>query len=148
MGAPASALMAVILDFERYPEFLPEVTDARVLLREPSRGEPTAWEVTFEVVMIRALRYTLRLQREDPLTLRWSLVEGRFHANEGAWRIEPTSEHTCHASWEVELQPGFYLPGGLLRTLRGTRLKRTLARFAQRAREQAIGATWPRPAEA
>jgi ribosome-associated toxin RatA of RatAB toxin-antitoxin module len=70
-------MMAVITDFASYPDFLPEMERAEVLLAEPG-----AWEVRFTVRVIRQLSYTLRLVQLDALTLQWSLLEGVFRSND------------------------------------------------------------------
>lgn len=131
---PVGVLMDLILDFEAYPEFLPEVRSAKVLRRDAD-----AWEVSLELQLLRPLRYTIRAVRAEDeedgeQTLRWSLIEGRLRSNEGAWTLTPLEDGSgCRVRWEADVQVGVYLPGGLIKTLTDRRLPALLARFQQRA---------------
>lgn len=125
ISVPPDKLMAVITDFASYPSFLPEMAKVELL-----RGRPTEWEVRFTLRLIRPLVYTLRLTQPDDLTLRWSLVEGAFHSNDGGWKLEPIDGGTrTRATYAIDLQVGMYVPGNIVRSLVDRSLPDTLERF-------------------
>ena len=143
IDAPAGVVMAVVTDFERYPAFLPWMQAAAVLRHEhPAPGDPgEAWEVRFQVEVIRPLVYTLRLEREGVSALRWSLVEGVFRANDGAWLLAPLDEgRRTLATYEIELQTGSFVPTHILRSLVGRDLPELLQRVKAEAERRGAGA--------
>ena len=102
--APAQ-LLSVISDVERYPEFLPEVKSVAVHSRTP-----TLMEATYEVDLLKRIRYTLRLTT-DELSVRWTLVKGDlFKKNEGAWVLRPEGEGRTHLTYSLELALGGLIP--------------------------------------
>ena len=127
VGVAPAALMAVLVDFEHYPDFLDDIVATRILRRH---GD--VWEVAFEIEVIRTLRYTLRLERHGDERLSWSLVEGLFHQNDGSWTLEPTEAGT-RATYRIDLKTGMFVPGSLLTSLVGTNLPDMLQRFKDRA---------------
>jgi len=126
-AAPPGAVMEVLVDFERYPEFLPEMRAARVLRRDDH-----SWEVAFTLELIRRVQYTLRLERDGESSLRWSMVEGIFRSNDGAWRLAPQGADATVARYEIDLDPGLYLPGSFVQTLVTRLLPEMLGRFKAR----------------
>ena len=125
-----AAFMAVLVDFAQYPNFLPWMKSAEVLRREGS----DVWEVRFGIEVIRHLDYTLRLERADHVSLRWSLVEGVFRTNDGTWTLAPIDEgRRTRARYEIDLQVGSFVPGNVLRSLVGRDLPDLLSRFRAEA---------------
>ena len=70
--ASPEEVMAVIVDFESYPQFLPEMQEARIVIQEGK-----TWEVEFVIKIIRRLKYTLSLEQAGPNTLSWTLKVAR-----------------------------------------------------------------------
>lgn len=129
IAVPPPDVMALLTDFPSYPSFLPDMQDATVL-----RSAPGSWEVRFTLQVIRRLTYTLKLSQPDPLSLRWSLVEGLFRANVGGWRLEPVDDgqHT-EAHYEIDIQLGVFVPGNIIHSLVDKGLPDTLDRFRREA---------------
>ncbi len=129
INCPPQQLMSVITDFGRYPEFLSEIVDARILSEEPG-----VWEVAFALQIVRRLEYTLRLERTTPLKIQWCLVEGIFRVNTGSWTLESLDGGSrTLAVYEVETQVGMYVPRSLMKTLVSRGLPDMLGRFKTRA---------------
>lgn len=129
VDTPPERLMAVITDFGRYPEFLPEMVRSTVLRRDGA-----VWTVAFQVRMIRVVEYTLRLEQVDALHLRWQLVEGGFKSNDGGWALEPLDAGTrTRATYTIDLDIGIFVPGSVLRTITESDLPQTLDAFKRRA---------------
>lgn len=98
-------LMAVIGDWEKYPEFLPEVKKITVANRTPGSAE-----VTYEIDVIKRIHYTLRIVTEG-LTSRWSLLKGElFKKNEGSWLLKPEGTGQTLATYTLEVAIGGFIP--------------------------------------
>ena len=121
--------MAVVTDFSAYPRFLPEMEEATVLRRD---GD--VWVVRFAVRVVRRLEYTLRLEKQSPTVLRWSLVEGVFKANNGGLDLSPIGDGTTtHAEYHIDLDVGMFVPGSVMKTLVHSSLPATMAAFKKEA---------------
>lgn len=134
IGAPLEIVSALILDFASYPRFLPDMAEATVL-----RTAPGEWEVAFQVVVLRPLRYTLLLTARSPTEIRWSLVEGAFRSNEGGWTLEAIGPTRTRATYRIDLSVGHYVPGNIVRSLIEVSLPAMLARFKAEAERRALG---------
>lgn len=129
VNVPPAALMAVITDFARYPEFLPEMVEATVLSHTDR-----VWTVRFAVRVIRKLEYTLKLVQDTDLSLSWTLVDGVFRSNNGGWTLEALAGGTrTRAAYRIDLDVGMFVPGSVLKTLVGQSLPATLEAFRKRA---------------
>ncbi len=123
INASIAEVMAVITDFESYPEVLPEVEKTEVLNQEAQ-----VWEVRFHIKIIRRLTYTLRLTQEGDSRLSWILLEGAFKTNQGSWTLESEGVQT-RATYRIDLQIGHFVPGNIVRSLVGRTLPETVSRF-------------------
>jgi ribosome-associated toxin RatA of RatAB toxin-antitoxin module len=123
IDASMDEVMAVICDFGAYPEFLPEMEKTEILSEEDG-----TWEVRFHIRIIRRLSYTLRLIREGPDRLSWTLIEGAFKTNRGSWSLHSTEKGT-RADYQIDLQIGHFVPSNIVRSLVERTLPETVSRF-------------------
>lgn len=89
VGAPQARLFALISDVERYPEFVPGCTYARIESR-------SAQEVVATIGVRRgALRteFTTRNELEPERRISMHLVRGPFRVLSGEWLLEPVGAH-------------------------------------------------------
>jgi len=91
VARPQGDLYALINDIERYPQFIPGVTQARV----ESRSER-------EIVATLEIRrgplhavFTTRNELEPEHRIRMQLVRGPFRLLEGEWRLTPLTPSSC-----------------------------------------------------
>jgi ribosome-associated toxin RatA of RatAB toxin-antitoxin module len=92
-------LYALISDVERYPQFVPGCTHARIESRAPH-------EVVATIGVRRgALRteFTTRNELDPERRVTMHLVRGPFRLLEGEWRLFPIGSHGCR----VELTMSF-----------------------------------------
>ncbi len=126
IAASPERVRDVLVDFARYPEFIPDMARATML-----RAGPSDWTVQFRVSVVRPIDYTLRLWLEPPtaagaIALRWSLVEGPvFRANDGSWTLTRTATGTL-ATYDLSVELALFMPRSLLRLLTGKSLPRML----------------------
>ncbi len=98
-------MMKVIADYEKYPEFLPEVKRISV----SNRTDRTV-DVTYEIEVVKRLQYTLRLTT-DGLVTRWQFVSGDlFKKNEGSWTLRAEPDGRTHATYSLEVAIGGLIP--------------------------------------
>src|SRR5262245_43010582 len=124
IDAPIERVFSIITDYERYPEFLPEMKEVRVL----SRHDGVA-VVRFELELIIRVSYTLRLVECAPTGLSWTLEDAKMLAeNNGGWRLTKEGDKT-RAVYSLEIKLRGLIPKSVSTRLLGTTLPQTLERF-------------------
>ncbi len=132
MSVSMEALKRVVLDFEKYPEFLPEVVGAKSI----GALQKGIQEVEFEIEVIKRFRYRLQFDLTKPNEVRWRLVESNFFtANEGAWLLTPSSKKKTEVKYELEVGVKFLVPGFISKKLTQVSLPKLLDSFEARAEE-------------
>jgi len=123
---PKSMLRAVILDFDAYPTFIPQVRSCSV-----QDAGKAAWEVAIEMFVIRPLFYRIRLEEEETKgIIRWDLLEGVFTTNRGFWHIQET-DLGCLVHYEVEIQLGTFLPSIIAKTVQEQAIPNLIEAFVK-----------------
>ena len=69
IDAPIANVYDIIVDYERYPEFLPDMKQVQVLARHDG-----VVLVSFELEIIMRVGYTLRLVEDRPTAVTWTLA--------------------------------------------------------------------------
>lgn len=107
--SPAEEVLAVLLDFDAYPEWAKQVRAVKVI-RKDRRGR--ALQVEFEVAPgpLPKVRYILAYTYADD-GLSWEYVEGDLKDMRGSYRLEPREGHT-RVVYDLAVDPGkIPLPG-------------------------------------
>ena len=129
IAAKAEDVMAVISDFEKYPEFLPEIRAVSVLKREGA-----VCTVQFELQMLMKVSYTLILTQDGDKCLNWELLESKLiKKNTGYWRLVPTQDGMTEVTYGIDLELAGKLPASVNQRMAGQALPDTLKRFKLRA---------------
>ena len=106
VAASPETVFQVISDFERYPEFLPEIREARF-----DRQDNESALAHFDLFILLHVRYSLSLKLLSPNKISWELTDSNvLEANRGAWEIERT-DIGSHVRYQVEIS----LKGSVLR---------------------------------
>jgi ribosome-associated toxin RatA of RatAB toxin-antitoxin module len=87
---PPDAIYGLVADVERYPDFLPWCSGAKVLAR--AADEVTA-ELSFSSGPLR-MAFTTRNRLDPGRSLGMSLVDGPFESLEGRWDFTPVGDGT------------------------------------------------------
>lgn len=123
----------IVVAFEKYPEFLPEVK--RVDVKERSAEGATATffvEVSaggMEVKTEYTVRYTF-----GPSEIHWKLLSSpTLTKNDGLWRIEETKDGETRAYYENELVTSLPIPEEVQKLFADQELPRMMERFRDRA---------------
>jgi ribosome-associated toxin RatA of RatAB toxin-antitoxin module len=125
----------LVIDVERYPEFLPWVAGAQ--LHEKSDRELRA-SLEMQRGGVRE-RFTTRNSFERPAFMNMSMVEGPFRVLEGRWTFTPIGT----AGTRVELEMRFEFASALVSMLFGKSFEEScnslIDAFIARARQKHVG---------
>jgi ribosome-associated toxin RatA of RatAB toxin-antitoxin module len=123
-------LFDVIADYEKYPEFLPEVRSAKVAF-----GTGGVKEVTYSVdIKAKVISYTLKHVAERPGKVTWTLLRGEMmKGNDGSWVLKPAPGGGTEATYSVDLKLSALVPSFIEKALAEQQLPALLANFKKRA---------------
>lgn len=128
INAPVEKCFEIISDYERYPEFLPEVKKIRTSNR---RGAEV--DVHYEAEVVKVIKYTLHLKEEKPNRVSWSFIEGEFMKdNKGGWVLEDAGNGTTKATYSIKVAVGPLVPKTILNALVDSQLPKLLENFKKR----------------
>ena len=111
--ATAEEILEVLLDFEAYPEWNPNIKKTEIVETD---AEGRGTQVWFEVdAKIKKLQYTLSYDYSDaPDSFSWELLEGDVKELTGSYALDEFDDVT-DVSYETAIDPGFKIPGPLKR---------------------------------
>ena len=112
--ATPAEVMAVVADFDAYPEWVGNLEEVEVLARDRrGRGSRVAFRLA---TPWGAQAYTLayRYQPKDA-GVSWTYVEGTLEDLAGSYALEPTAEGTTTVTYQLEVALGVPIPGFLMR---------------------------------
>lgn len=104
----------VLLDLESYPAWQPALKTAVVHERD-AEGRASVVEFTADAV-VNQIQYTARYHYDPPARMWWELVEGTIKSGDGEFTLEELAQPgRTRATYRLESDLGFYVPGPLLR---------------------------------
>lgn len=107
------AVLEVLADFERYPEWQPEFREAEILETDQD-GWGTRVRFVVDAKVLQA-RFTLAYTYPDG-NLHWTLVEGdQLRRNDGSYDLTDLGDGTTEVVYSLEVEPSVPLPGMLRR---------------------------------
>ena len=108
-AAPAE-VMAVVADFEAYPDWVGNLDQVEVLARD-RRGRGT--RVAFRLrTPVGDQAYTLAYRyRPRDAGVTWTYVEGTLDDLAGSYALEPTADGATQVTYRLEVALGVPLPG-------------------------------------
>jgi len=119
VGAPPDRCWEVLLDFERYPEWVGDLKQVEVLERDESgRGTLVAFRAAG---MGRSTNYTLAYDySQEPRVLAWVLERGDLMRKlDGNYVFEPVDGDRTHVTYHLEAELIVPLPGFVKRRAEG-----------------------------
>ncbi len=129
IDAPIEVVYKTVTDYEKYPEFLKDVTGARIIQRLP---DGVILEETLSLV--KTVTIQIKIVETPNSGIRWALHGdgGLLKKNDGGWRLEDLGGRT-RATYFLEVAVGMWVPGKIVDSLTGTTLPATLEAFKKRA---------------
>lgn len=119
---------SVIMDFEKYPEFLKETKSANI---EKKSGN--TFVVSFTLDIIKKIHYTLKMVGKPSKKIQWTMVKSDLmKANSGGWVLEPSGNGTTKAIYSVDVDLGLFVPAPISKMLIGSNLPSMMKAFKKR----------------
>jgi ribosome-associated toxin RatA of RatAB toxin-antitoxin module len=109
VASPAE-VMAVIADFDAYPDWVGNLEDVHVVARD-RRGRGTRVAFRLRTPVLTAA-YTLAYRyapRDEGVS--WTYVEGTLQDLSGSYTLEPTDDGTTRVTYRLDVELGMPLPG-------------------------------------
>lgn len=138
IDTPLDRFYDLVVDYERYPEFVPGIKACRVKNGGPEK------HVEYELDLgVKRLRYVLRMEEARPRRVSWSLVSGDLmKVSNGSWELADENGRTrAHYSVEIQIARPPLVPQALVDRvsdeLTKVQLPRTLDAFKARAEGKA-----------
>lgn len=120
----------VIQDYEKYPEFLNEVTSCKVI---ESHGNQKV--VEFSVSVIKKFTYRLRMVETPNTKIEWTLDSGDiFKTSNGSWLLEEQDGKT-RAKYSVDATFKVFVPGPVAKALVSVNLPNMMSAYRKRVKE-------------
>lgn len=127
--APVQTVFDVIVDFESYPKFLPEMKSAKM-----DWCDDREMEVSFKVSLIKEVTYTLKVELDPPHGVYWKLKRGDLmKTNTGSWELKEKGDNATEATYSIDVTFGLWIPKAVTDALVAKNLPQTLKRFKKRA---------------
>lgn len=117
IAAAPDAVMAILLDFPRYPEWAKDLKSVEVLATD---DEGRATSVRFRAAgMGRSTSYTLGYDHTEPNVLAWELTDGDITRKlDGRYVLADAAGNTA-VTYELEVELVVPLPGFVKRRTQG-----------------------------
>ena len=108
-ASPAEVL-AVVADFESYPDWVGNLEQVEVLARDRwGRGTSVAFRLQ---TPLGDQAYTLAYRYQpDDAGVSWSYVEGTLQDLSGSYTLEPAADGATRVTYRLEVELGLPLPG-------------------------------------
>lgn len=120
----------IISDYERYPEFLQEVSTCKVL---QTQGDKKL--VEFGVHMIKSFKYRLWMTEQVPTKINWALESGDlFKISNGSWLLKDEGGKT-RATYAVDATFKVFVPGPISKALVSVNLPNMMSAYKKRVSE-------------
>ena len=102
---------AIVSDYEKYSEFLPEVKAIKIL-----KSSGNEKEMEYSISLIKTFKYTLKV-KETPMTqVDFTFVKGDvFKTMSGCWKLSEKNGK-CHVEYKVEASFGMLVPSAMAKT--------------------------------
>jgi ribosome-associated toxin RatA of RatAB toxin-antitoxin module len=119
----------VVLDFEKYPDFVNDVREVKLVEKNHD-----TFRVEFHIRVIKDITYTLLMRRESDFKVSWELVKGDFmKTNKGYWEVKQLPSNRIKATYGIEIELPFFIPKSVTKALIEKSLPEMLIAFKQRA---------------
>ena len=117
----------IVADYEKYPEFLQEVKQAKVLKAEGNRKL-----VEYHVSVVKSFKYSLWMTEKEPNLVSWEFAGGNlFKTSNGFWKMEEEGGK-CRSTYSVEATFTLFVPGPIAKALVNVNLPNMISSYHKR----------------
>lgn len=118
----------LVVDYEKYPEFLSEVKECKVLKKE---GDSKL--VDYKVSVVKSMQYQLKTKEVEPSLVSWEFAGGdAFKTMNGSWKIEDAPGGKCKCTYAVDATFKIFVPGPVAKTLLNVNLPAMMSAYHKR----------------
>lgn len=123
-------LYDVLVDYEKYPEFVDGVSAIKVLAKDDKTAK-----VEYNLNMIKSFKYIINLKQERPNRLSWTLDSGDlFKKNDGEWKLKDLGNGKTEVTYTLDLDFKMFAPSSILSALTEKNLPVMMGSFFKRAK--------------
>lgn len=109
--ASPAAVWKVLTDYERMPDFVPDLKTARVLSRAGNGAVLEQTGVAHFMFLSRAIRLVVNVHEVPMSAIDISLVSGDMKMYDCRWQITPLADGGTQIDYSGQMVPKFYVPG-------------------------------------
>ncbi|MCM2282500.1 MAG: SRPBCC family protein [Bdellovibrionaceae bacterium] len=121
---------AIVTDYEKYPEFIGEVKECRILKSDGNRKL-----VEFKVSVIKSFTYTLWMNETPKSVVSWEFGGGDiFKSQTGSWKLQEEAGRT-RATYTVDATFSLFVPGPVAKTLLTVNLPSMMSAYHKRVKD-------------
>lgn len=127
----AEEFFKIVSDYEKYPEFLPEVKSVKIFKQSAEFKE-----MEYSVSLVKTFKYKLKVTEKPSSRVEFVFTEGDvFKTMRGLWEIAPQGENQCKVNYSVEATFGMFVPGPMATTLVSVNLPIMINNFKNRVKK-------------
>lgn len=120
----------IVADYEKYPEFLSEVRDCKVLKAEGNKKL-----VEYTVSVVKNFKYSLWMSEVENQEIKWEFAGGDiFKTSTGSWKLTEEGGK-CRASYAVDATFTMFVPGPIAKALVSVNLPNMISAYHKRVAE-------------
>lgn len=116
----------VLTDYERLPEFVPDLVFARVLSRNENTLRLEQRSSTGFLFMSHTVHMILQIEESPFATIHVALVEGDMRHYDTQWTLEPDGVTGTRITFSGVMEPKFYVPPLVGQAIVELNLRRTV----------------------
>lgn len=123
----------IVSDYEKYPEFLDEVKQCRIVESKKSKDL-----VEYHISLIKTFSYRLWMTKKEPHEVSWEFESGDiFKTSSGFWKLKE-KEGKTEATYSVDTKFNIFVPGPVAKALMNVNLPNMMKSYHKRV-EQLYG---------
>lgn len=132
--APIEKAFDVIADFVRYPDFQPDIVDARVIKQTKSHAL-----VIFTANIVQKVVYTLEFKLKPPGRISWKMTDGGavIKSSVGVWQFRELKKGLTEIDLKAEMKFPFWIPNIITDGIFAAHVPKMLANIKKRAEKLA-----------
>lgn len=127
----AEEFYKIVSDYEKYPDFLPEVKSVKI-----TKADGATKEMEYSVSLVKTFKYKLKAKEQAPSKVEFEFIGGDvFKTMKGCWTIAPEGADKCKVNYTVEATFGLLVPGPMANTLVSVNLPIMINNFKNRIKK-------------
>ena len=117
VSAAPAAVWKILTNYERMPDFVPDLKTTKVLSRSGNRVVLEQYGVARFLFLSRAIQLVVQATEEPMTAIDIALVSGDMKVYNCRWELVPTEAGGTRILYTGKLVPKFYVPGMLGSTI-------------------------------